>query len=138
MTTENILLIDDNSKKLGRINHALGEILKPQGVRVNAWNPVQCDKNPARIIKNYLKHNPVMVVTDYDLSSDGLNGFYGPTIVQWCKSQLVPVGEYSHDDKIDYFVQPNLFDISVPNNTKIAPYTHSIYSRRFYIYSQLH
>ena len=121
MSTESILLIDDNSKKLGHINLVLDEILKPHGVRVNAWNPVQCDKNPAQIIKNYLKFNPVMVVTNYDLSSDGLNGFYGPTIVQWCKSQLVPVGEYSQTKKFGYLEQPNLFDISVPSDQNIAP-----------------
>ena len=121
MTIENVLLIDDNSKKLGRINHALGKILKPYGVHVNAWNPVQCDKNPAQIIKNYLKDNPVMVITDNELSSDGLDGFYGPTIVQWCKSQLIPVGEYSQVNEVEYFEQPNLFDIALPSDTKIAP-----------------
>ena len=62
-----------------------------------------------------------MVVTNYDLSSDGLNGFYGPTIVQWCKSQLVPVGEYSQTKKFGYLEQPNLFDISVPSDQNIAP-----------------
>ena len=63
MSTENILLIDDNSKKLGHINQVLDEILKPHGVRVNAWNPVQCDKNPST---NYQKLSKVQ-------SSDGRN-----------------------------------------------------------------
>ena len=121
MTTENVLLIDDNSKYLGNINHALGKILEPQGIRINAWNPVQNDGNPAKVIKNYLKEDPVMVITDYDLSNEGLTGFYGPTIVHWCKSQLVPVGEYSPVSKFGYLEQPNLFDISVPRDHKVAP-----------------
>ena len=50
MSNENILVIDDNSKNLGHINHELNEILKPQGVSINAWNPNKCDKNPAQKI----------------------------------------------------------------------------------------
>ena len=121
MTTENVLLIDDNSKYLGNINHALGKILEPQGIRINAWNPVQNDGNPAQVIKSYLKKAPVMVITDFDISSEGLNAFYGPAIVQWCKSQLIPVGEYSQKNIIGHKEQPNLFDISVPSDQKAAP-----------------
>ena len=121
MANENILVIDDNSKNLGHINHVLNEILKPQGVSINAWNPTECDKDPAQKIKSYLKDNPVLVVTDYDLSGSGSNGIYGPTIARWCKSKLIPVGEYSHKNELGNIVQPNLFDISVPSDHKIAP-----------------
>ena len=121
MSTENILLIDDNSKNLGQLNLELHKLLKPQGISINAWNPVRNDGNPAQIIKKYLKNKPILVVTDYDLSSDGLTGFYAPTIVRWCKSQLVPVGEYSQQNKFGFINQPNLFDIRVPGNNEDAP-----------------
>ena len=121
MTTKNILLIDDNTKEFGQMNHELGGILKPQGISISAWNPVKSNENPAQVIKKFLKSNPVMVVTNYDHSSDGINGYYGPTIVRWCKSKLIPVGEYSQRNELGYLEQPNLFDISVPSDRKIAP-----------------
>ena len=121
MQNENILLIDGNSKSLGQINHALDEILKPQGISVYTWNPVLNSGNPTQTMKNYMKENPVLVITDSNHSSDSLIGYLGPTIVQWCKSQLVPVGEFSHYEKFGYMIKPNLFDIAVPSDQKIAP-----------------
>ena len=71
--------------------------------------------------KVILKNNPILVVTDYDFSGSGLNGFYGLTIARWCKSKLIPIGEYSDKDKFGNIVQPNLFDISVPSGHTVAP-----------------
>ena len=121
MSYTNILVIGDNSRNLHQLNLELNKLLGPQGINIITWNLVNIDRNPAQLVKNYLKNNPVLVVTDYDLSSDGLTGFYEPTIVSWCKSQLIPVGEYSQKNKFGYIEHPNLFDIRVPSNDKDAP-----------------
>ena len=57
----------------------------------------------------------MLVVTDYDLSTS-LTGLFGPSIVDWCQSQFIPVGEFSRRSENALPSEPALFDIRIPSS----------------------
>ena len=128
MSKDSILLIDDNAEKLDKVSSVLSKKLKPKGVEVRNWIPSIENFNSIENIDNMLKRNPILVVTNYGLPG-GLKNVYGPAVVNSCKANLIPVGEFSNQVNLDFLQKPNLFDIRISCESREIPtYITHIYS----------
>jgi hypothetical protein len=92
--TRSLLLIDDDGDLLAKLQAALEEELSDEAVEIRIWKPDH-DDNPVDVFAKLVDPETVLVVTDYDLTRNGLTGLFGASIVSWCQSRLLPVGDFS-------------------------------------------
>ncbi|NWE53816.1 hypothetical protein [Brevundimonas sp. P7753] len=111
-----ILLIDDNEQLLASLSAKLRERLGNEPVEIALWTPATVDEDPEASFKNRIDEKTVLVVTDYDLTSKGLRGLFGVSIVAWSQMAAVPVGDFSRGHRDSLPKEPNLFALKVPNN----------------------
>src|SRR5438128_2603593 len=109
-----ILLIDDNEELLKQLRSELEDQLAPDGVDVRTWTPVEEDRSPEQLFWSFVDDDTFLVVTDYDLTGRGKTGLFGPSIVGWCQSKAIPVGDFSRGMARALPAEPNLFELRVP------------------------
>lgn len=108
-----ILLIDDNEENLLRLAERLQHALP--AVIIKTWRPTDEDGPPAAAFEQRVDDNTVLVVTDYDLTTT-VKGLFGLSIVAWCQSRSIPVGDFSRGNVAALPKEPNLFELRVPTD----------------------
>jgi hypothetical protein len=110
---KSVLLIDDTASALDDLARTLEEALADKKIAVTKWSPRANDTDPLTTFESKIDHDTVLVVTDADLTSQGSTGLFGPTIISWCQSKPVPVGEYTR--KLGAIPKaPNFFELRIP------------------------
>lgn len=116
-----LLLVDDDEGQL----YALAENLKGRladiGADVRSWVPRRDEDAMARLA-GLVDGSTALVVTDWDLSTKGLTGFFGPTIVGWCQQRAIPVGDFSRKTAEALPTEPNFFELRVPTDDTAAAF----------------
>lgn len=111
-----ILLIDDKQDSLDRLTRCVGN--KLEGVTVRSWYPSK-DEDPAEAFCGLVDAETVLVVTDYDLTT-AVKGFFGHSVVAWCRSRFIPVGDFSRGHIHELSEEPDLFELRVPRDERDA------------------
>lgn len=111
-----ILLIDDKQEVLNGLAIALRERLNADEADINLWCPSERDTDVEASFKQHCGDRTVLVVTDNDLTTSGLRGLFGPSIVAWSQAAAIPVGDFSRGNKDTNPKEPNLFELRVPPN----------------------
>lgn len=111
-----ILVIDDNDQVLNGLSDNLRRELANEAVDIRTWMPAQADDDPEAAFKSKLDGGTALVVTDYDLTTKGLRGLFGVSIVAWSQMAAIPVGDFSRGHKDSLPKEPNLFELKVPPN----------------------
>ena len=113
-----ILLIDDNQQMLENLQRELKSTLKQENVDIRNWvpNPDSDNINLFDKFMSLVDDKTVLVATDYDLTSTGMRGFFGDTIVRWCKKLFIPVGDFSRANATALPEKPELFELRIPAN----------------------
>ena len=115
-----ILLIDDDKKSLARLESHLANLLPSEDVKLNAWQPTTKDGSPEKAFEQRIDTGTTtLVVTDYDLTTS-VKGLFGLSIVGWCQSRWIPVGDFSRVHNAALPKEPNLFELRVPINAEEA------------------
>jgi hypothetical protein len=113
MAGPSILLIDDKVAVLDGLEGQLEGQLPPE-VEVRRWMPAADGDDPEQTFAALVDAETVLVATDYDLTGNGLKGLFGLTIVGWCQTRSIPVGDFSRGHTHDLPDEPNLFELRVP------------------------
>ena len=113
MAGPSILLIDDKAEVLDGLEAQLAGQL-PNGIAIRRWVPGVGGDDPEETFASYIDDETVLVATDYDLTGNGLKGLFGLTIVGWCQTRSIPVGDFSRGHTRDLPDEPNLFELRVP------------------------
>lgn len=113
-----ILLIDDDQKSLHSLASSIRTRLQDDA-ELSIWQPREEDGPPADAFEQHIKINPTLVVTDYDLTTS-VKGLFGHSIVGWCQSQSIPVGDFSRANFYALPSEPNLFELRVPTDQQEA------------------
>jgi hypothetical protein len=122
-----VVLIDDNSEQLGRLQHALEAFTAEDNVAIRVWTPTDGD-DPYEKFEEVVDENTLLVVTDYDLTKAGLTGLFGVSIVSWCQSRFIPAGDFSRGVHGSLPSESNLFELRVPTGiADAARYTATMY-----------
>ncbi|MBY0265926.1 MAG: hypothetical protein K2W84_05900 [Burkholderiales bacterium] len=111
-----ILLVDDDHDMSAQLKADLGNFLGADSdIRIEIWEPSQKDgidsKGKFESLLDEL--NVGLVVTDFDLTKQGMSGLFGATIVDWCQQNLVPVAEFSRMLEKKLPEEPNLFEMRI-------------------------
>jgi hypothetical protein len=114
-----ILLIDDEAKLLEALHEALAHVIKAEDTEIRTWRPAARDGGAEVVFQSKIDDTTVLVVTDYDLTTGGERGLFGHSIVGWCQSRMIPVGDYSRKPGT-LPTEPNLFELRVPTDTTQA------------------
>ena len=109
--------MDDVEEHLTRLATRLEKNL--EGFKVETWQPKEEEGPPSETFDRLVGQNTELVVTDYDLSTT-IKGLFGLTIVAWCQSKGIPVGEYSRLNEAALPPEPNLFELRVPTDEEDA------------------
>lgn len=109
-----ILLIDDVENLLEEMRENLAKLISEDEVEVKTWQPTDTNANPFNTFENLIDDDTVLVITDYDLTSKGVTGLFGPSIVGWCQARSLPVGDFSRGNATTLPKEPNLFELRVP------------------------
>ena len=115
-----ILLIDDNLGLLNDLVASLRPLLSSDNVELRLWTPAPGGNEPFAAFVGKVDTGTMLVVTDYDLTGEGMTGLFGSSIVGWCQQRAIPVGDFSRDNVSKLPKQPNLFELRVPNDTQNA------------------
>jgi len=116
MTKPAILIVDDTDEVIAGITSSLQKCLPADAVDINSWSPSTSDEDPEKAFQDRCEARTVLVVTDYDLTTKGLRGLFGPSIVAWSQNAAIPVGDFSRGKKQNAQAEPNLFELRVPSN----------------------
>lgn len=111
-----ILLIDDNQAVLNGLQEHLSSHFCEEEVDIRCWQPTNENDDPKAVFEKYVDDSTVLVATDYDLTSEGLKGLFGLTIVGWCQRKAIPVGDFSRGNTNALPKEPNLFELRVPTD----------------------
>lgn len=112
-----ILLIDDNEAQLLKLEAGLRAKLLDEEVEVRTWVPARSDEDPQAEFEERVNGDTTLVVTDYDLTGKARTGLFGATIVGWCQTMAIPVGDYSRGGRSGLPKEPDLFELRVPTET---------------------
>ena len=109
-----IVLIDDNAQLLDGLRDAVKDRLP--GVRIATWRPSSED---SQNVKGAFRERvddgeTILVATDQDLTTGGLLGFFGATIVNWCQQLAIPVGDFSRWTPQPFQRDTDLFKLRIP------------------------
>lgn len=124
-----ILLIDDKADLLRELEDALKAQLSLGEAAVIAWAPKDAEDPTSKFEEFRTENDLRLVVTDYDLTEGGQLGFFGATVVDWCQSRAIPVGDFSRGHVSALPVEPNLFELRVPvaSNDLAAKHIAAVY-----------
>lgn len=121
-----VLLVDDNEEILEKLEDAVAEALRDTGIKTRIWSPNASDKDPVQSFQKMIEDRPLLVVTDYDLTSRGRLGLFGTSIVALAQREAIPVGDYSRDVGA-LTDEPDVFEFRIPNDASTAgPYIGAI------------
>src|SRR4029078_11381767 len=90
-----ILLIDDDEAQLAGLQAELADAIGAGAPDIRIWAPSGQDRSAQEVFSAKIDEGTILVVTDYDLTSRGERGLFGPSIVEWCQAKTIPVGDYS-------------------------------------------
>ncbi len=113
-----ILLIDDTELLLNELATKVVDHLGSD-VEVRKWLPTGSEGPPDKVFEAKIDEHTYLVITDYDLTSRGKTGLFGATIVGWCQTRAIPVGDFSRQPA-SLPKEPNLFELRVPTDTDDA------------------
>lgn len=124
MTTgrERILVIDDDQDRLDQILAATRNALSTANVTidVDGWSPA-AQEDPLAIFRERTSELPVLVASDMELTSGGLTGLFGSTIVAWCQQRAIPVCGYTQRKDLPLLTkEPDLFEFRVADDVELA------------------
>ena len=125
-----ILLVDDNSRYLQNLKFTLMDSLQQENVNIRAWNPKPKSDYLDLVgeFESFIDENTILVATDYDLTRSGIRGFFGDTVVGWCRRRFIPVGDFSRANATALTEKPDLFELRIPaNNVEGARYIANVY-----------
>jgi hypothetical protein len=108
-----ILIVDDIAEMLGKLSSLLKESIPEAEIR--QWRPIE-RQDPIETFGELVDERTVLVITDYDLTTGGLNGLFGSSVVSWCQARFIPVGDFSRGHTSDLPSEPNLFELRVPTD----------------------
>ncbi len=111
-----ILLIDDDEDSLNQLAAGLSAALPATEVEIRTWAPTRDEEDPRAAFERRLDPETTLVITDYDLTSHGLTGLFGSSIVAWCQARGIPVGDFSRRTAHALTKQPDLFELRVPTD----------------------
>ena len=115
-----ILIIDDKPDLLAELIAALNARLGAGEVEIRTWVPTKDETDPLASFSTKIDRDTLLVITDYDLTTGGNLGLFGSTIVDWCQSRAIPVGDYSRANIGNLPKEPNFFELRVPNKSDTA------------------
>jgi hypothetical protein len=117
-----ILLIDDDHRMIVRLKERLDVRLgAASAVATVIWEPSDRDQNGRARFEGLVRDHAVkLVVTDFDLTRQGMSGLFGATIVDWCQQALIPVADFSRALEKGLPEEPNLFEMRISADTEIA------------------
>ena len=107
-----IVLIDDDRESLERLEAGVREAVGDATVR--PWYPSP-DGDPADEFERIAGEDTVLVVADYDLTR-AVKGLFGHSVVAWCRSRFIPVGDFSRGHIGALATEPDLFDLRLPRD----------------------
>lgn len=110
-----LVVIDDDDELLTRLRQALEQKLAQDGAEIRTWKPEE-RQNPIEEFNRRIDDDTVLVVTDYDLTKNGMTGLFGVSIVSWCQGRLIPVGDFSRANLTSLPKEPALFELRVPSD----------------------
>jgi hypothetical protein len=119
--TASILLVDDDEKLLAQLADQLAPLLRDVAVDIRTWAPVRADDAMGQL-DQLVDDTTLLVVTDFDLTTGGQTGFFGPTVVGWCQQRAVAVGDFSRKTKNALPKEPNFFELRVPSSDAAAEF----------------
>lgn len=119
----NILLIDDVQEVLDEWTAVLTALKGDRELEIRQWLPSAHDETAEAGFESKVDLDTVLVVTDYDLSRGGQNGLRGSAIMNWCNRRLLPVADYSRNNKARLPKEPDQYELRADSNAeKSAPY----------------
>ena len=107
---QKILLIDDEQVKLVSLADRVRRRVKV--ATVCTWNPRE-DEDPSIAFGKMAGDDTVLVVTDLDLTKS-VKGLFGHSVVAWCRSRFIPVGDFSRGRPDELPLETDLFELRVP------------------------
>lgn len=117
---ESVLLIDDKQPNLEQLTTELQARISEEKIEIRGWSPKSSESDPKAVFDSLVDDSTLLVVTDYDLTAQGCTGLFGASIVGWCQSRLIPVGEFSRIVSGALPKEPSLFELRFPNDTREA------------------
>ena len=112
-----VLVVDDIEANLKGLAERLSERLPDH--EIGTWQPREEEGSPAEVFDRVVGETTELVVTDYDLTRT-VKGLFGLSIVGWCQTRGIPVGEYSRANVAALPQEPNLFELRVPTEEGAA------------------
>lgn len=109
-----LVLVDDEKETVEQLGASMRAQLDAATTEVRTWAPRQ-GEDPLAMLDGLIDDDTILVVTDWDLSTGGQTGFFGPTIVSWCQQRSVPVGDFSRKTPNALPQEPNFFELRVPS-----------------------
>lgn len=115
-----ILLIDDDSNLLDELVAELSARLANGEAEIRKWVPTKDEVDAQSSFNQRIDPDTLLVVTDYDLTAQGRTGLFGATIVGWCQTRAIPVGDFSRANTGALPKEPNLFELRIPTDAAAA------------------
>jgi hypothetical protein len=115
-----ILLVDDNEALLNALAAALTAKLPPNEAEIRMWVPKKDEEDPKAAFERRIDADTTLVVTDYDLTSQGQTGLFGSSVVAWCQTRAIPVGDFSRANNGALPKEPDLFELRIPTDVQEA------------------
>jgi CheY-like chemotaxis protein len=122
LTMRSILVIDDNQEILEGLATPLRKVLEKEEVEVRIWSPADEEEDAHAAFEQRVDAETTLVVTDYDLTSGGMMGLFGSSVVAWCQQRAIPVGNYSRANFSTLPKEPDLFELRVPPNDEAVSF----------------
>ena len=113
-----VLLIDDERAQIDRLVETVSSALAGEDVELRTWMPNSKDEGLQRFSR-LVADKPLLVVTDYDLTSNGSTGLFGFSIVALAQKEAVPVGDYSRQSGA-LTDEPDVFEFRLPHDPREA------------------
>ena len=113
-----VLLIDDDQNNLNSLGNLLRDLFGTSADLI-VWRPHEEDGPAHEAFNERIDHHTALVITDYDLTKS-VHGLFGLSIVGWCQSRFIPVGDFSRANVDALPREPNLFELRVPSDNEHA------------------
>ena len=105
-----VLIVDDEKDKLESLTKGVRSALDRAEVR--KWLPSD-GEDPLLAFTRLVGDDTILVVTDLDLSR-AVKGLFGYSVVAWCQTRFIPVGDFSRGYREALSKEPDLFQLRVP------------------------
>jgi hypothetical protein len=115
----NLVIVDDIDAHLQELATAVAKELNGEQPEIRRWAPAEKEDSKANFDR-LVDEETILVVTDYDLTSNGRTGLFGSSIVAWCQARAIPVGALPSE--------PNQYEIRIPTDAdKAGKYIAGVY-----------